>query len=265
MIKKLLSYLINQSALLALGISCLFVINNLQSTQLNKISENTLTKESYLKQKQSVELKLSLLKKNPSFGLENLIADWTMLQFIQYFGDSEARNVTGYSLSADYLEVIAKNDPLFSRAYMIISPASSMFGGTPERTVVIMNQGLAKMSANTPDAYYIWLYKGVDEILFLGDLQAAKNSYQMSAAWASEAGDQKIAEAAKGTAEFLATKPDTRQAQVGVWFMVWTSNKDERIRQIAEAKIESIGGKLKVYPDGRVEAIPPKIASLKLK
>ncbi|WP_319423234.1 hypothetical protein [Pleurocapsa sp. FMAR1] len=63
---------------------------------------------------------------------------------------------------------------------------------------------------------------------------------------------------AKNTAEFLASNPDTKQAQVGVWFMVWNNAKDERIRQIAEAKIESIGGELKVYPDGRVEAIPPK-------
>jgi hypothetical protein len=260
MIKKLSSHLINQSTLFGLGISCLFIINNLQSTQLKKISKSSFIQETYLKQEKSEELKLSLLKKLPAFGFDNLVANWAMLQFIQYFGDSNARNQTGYSLSADYLEVIAQNDPLFSRAYIIISPASSMFGGTPERTVAIMNQGLAKMSASTPDAYYIWLYKGVDEILFLGDLQAAKNSYQMSAAWADQSGNQQIAEAAKGTAEFLATKPDTRQAQVGVWFMVWTSSKDERIRQIAETKIESIGGELKVYPDGRVEAIPPKIS-----
>ena len=258
MFKKLLFRLTNQVVLLSVAILCILSIRNLQFAQIDKISKKTLTKETYLKQKQSAEFKLSFLKKMPSFGLENLIADWTMLQFIQYFGDGEARNATGYSLSADYLEVIAKNDPLFSRAYMIISPASSMFAGTPERTVAIMNKGLSQMSASTPDAYYVWLYKGVDEILFLGDLQAAKHSYQMSAEWANQAGNQKIAKAAKNTAEFLASNPDTKQAQVGVWFMVWNNAKDERIRQIAEAKIESIGGELKVYPDGRVEAIPPK-------
>ncbi|WP_319423233.1 hypothetical protein [Pleurocapsa sp. FMAR1] len=116
-----------------------------------------------------------------------------MLQFIQYFGDGEARNATGYSLSADYLRSNCPKRSFFSRAYIIISPASSMFAGTPERTVAIMNKGLAQMSASTPDAYYVWLYKGVDEILFLGDLQAAKNSYQMSAEWANQAGNQKIA------------------------------------------------------------------------
>ncbi len=258
---KLLSRLTNQVILLSVATLCMLSIRHLQLAQIDKISEKTLTKETYLKQKQSAELKLSFLKKMPSFGLENLIADWTMLQFMQYFGDDEARNVTGYSLSADYLEVIAKNDPLFSRAYIIISPASSMFAGTPERTVAIMNRGLSQMLASTPDAYYVWLYKGVDEILFLSDLQAAKKSYNMSAEWAGKAGNEKIAKSAKDTAKFLAGKPDTRQAQVGVWFMVWNNTKDERIRQIAEAKIESIGGELKVYPDGRVEAIPPKTSN----
>ena len=258
MIKRLKSHLINQVALFGLGASILFFIIDLQSAQIQKISENTLTEKTYLKQEKSEGLKLSYLKKMPTFGLSNLIADWTMLEFLQYFGDGEARNITGYSLSADYLEVIAQNDPFFSRAYIIISPASSMFAGTPERTVTIMNKGLAKMSPDITDAYYVWLYKGTDEILFLGDLKKAKKSYQMSANWASKAGNEKISESAEGTAKFLATKPDASQAQVGAWFTVWNNAKDERIRQIAEAKIESIGGELKIYPDGRVEAIPPK-------
>jgi hypothetical protein len=261
MIKLLSSYCINKIILVNLGILCLFFIQNSQSIQLKKISEKTFTKNIYLKQEESDKLKLSFLRKISAFGYDNLIADWGVLQFLQYFGDDEARNVTGYSLSADYLELVAQNDPLFSRAYMVISPVSSMFAGTPERTIAIMNKGLSQMSATTPDAYYVWLYKGMDEILFLGDLQAAENSYLMSAEWASIARDQKIAKSARDTAKFLATKPDTKQAQVGVWFMVWNNTQDQRIRQIAQAKIESIGGELKIYPDGRVEAIPPKISN----
>ncbi|BAZ43896.1 hypothetical protein NIES4102_08990 [Chondrocystis sp. NIES-4102] len=256
---NLLSQLKNQLWLFTLGILSLIVIINLQSEQVQKISEVTLDKEAYLKQQEAEKIRLSFLKQMPTFDFNNLVANWTMLQFLQYFGDNNARNITGYSLSADYLDVIAQNDPLFSRAYMIISPASSMFAGTPERTVAIMNEGLTQMSASTPDAYYVWLYKGVDEILFLGDLQAAKNSYQMSSAWANKAGNETIAQAAKNTVKFLATTPDTRQAQVGVWFMVWNNNKDERIRKIAQTKIEDIGGELKIYSNGRVEAIPPKL------
>ena len=258
MIKKLLSQLANQALPFSLGALCIFSIVNLQSTQSKKLLHKGLSKETYLKQEESQGLKLSFLEKTPALGLNNLVADWTMLQFLQYFGDTEARDNTGYSLSADYLEVIAQNDPFFSRAYIIISPASSMFAGTPERTIEIMNKGLAKMSPNIVDAYWVWLYKGVDEILFFGDFKEAKKSYKKASEWAKVAGNNHIAESTSDTVKFLATKPDTRQAQVGVWFMVWNNAKDERIRQIAEAKIESIGGELKVYPDGRVEAIPPK-------
>ena len=40
-----------------------------------------------------------MLKNLPSFGFDNLIADWTFLKFLQYFGDDEARDVTGYDLA----------------------------------------------------------------------------------------------------------------------------------------------------------------------
>jgi hypothetical protein len=260
MINQISFQLVNQLLLFSLGVICIFPIRNLQSSQLKQISENTLARETYFKQEQSEKLRLSLFKKTSAFGLDNLIADWTMLQFLQYFGDSDARDATGYSLSADYLEVITENDPLFSRAYLIISPASSMFAGTPERTVAIMNQGLAKMSANTPDAYYLWLYKGVDEVLFLGNLPEAQKSYLQASEWAKVAGNDFIRQSASDTAEFLTTKPEIKATQVSVWFMVWVNNKDERIRKIAQAKIESMGGELKIYPDGRVGVIPPKIS-----
>ena len=258
MIKKLSSQLINQILLFSLGALCLFITTNLQSTQIKKISENTLTKKAYLKQQKRKKIQLFFIKKASSFGFENLVADWTMLQFLQYFGDSEARNQTGYSLSSDYLEVITQNDPRFTLAYLIISPASSMFAGTPERTVELMNRGLEYMTPDLPKAHFVWLYKGIDEILFLGDLQKARKSYLKASEWAEIKEDEFIAKSANDTVKFLRTKPDIRQAQVGVWFMVWNNTKDDRIRQLAEAKIESIGGELKVYPDGRVEAIPPK-------
>lgn len=256
---KLLFNLAKKILPASLGILCIYSILNLQSVEKEKILEKTLSKETYLKQEESESLKLSFLKKTPAFGFDNLLADSLMLQFLQYFGDSEARNVTGYSLCADYLEVIVQNDPLFSRAYTVISPASSMFAGTPERTIAAMNKGLAKMPSTHPDGYWVWLYKGVDEILFLGDLDEAKKSYQMSAKWAEEFGNERIAESASDTVNFLTTKPDVRQAQASVWFAVLNNNKDQRVRQLAEAKIISLGGKLEIDSDGRVVMTPPKI------
>ena len=250
--------LLNQFLLFGLGTACLFGITNLQSTQVKKISEVTLTKETYLKQQEGEKIRLSFLKKSPTFGFDNLVADWTMLQFLQYFGDGKARDKTGYSLSSNYLDVISKNDPRFTLAYIIISPASSMFAGTPERTVELMNRGLKYITPEMDSAHFVWLYKGVDEILFLGDLKKAHKSYLKASEWAEITGDDFIAESAEDTAKFLTTKPDIRATQVGVWFMVWNNSQDKRVRQIAQSKIEGIGGELKFYPDGKVEAIPPK-------
>ncbi|WP_036480016.1 hypothetical protein [Myxosarcina sp. GI1] len=258
MIKQFKSNLINLAISFSLGAFCIFWIIKLQSIQVKQITEDTLDEESYVRQEKAEGLKLSFLKKMPSFGFDNLIADWTMLRFLQYFGDEKARNQTGYSLSPNFLEVIVDRDPFFSRAYLIISPASSMFAGYPERTVALMEKGLKHLSPDTPDAYYVWLYKGVDEILFLDDLEQAQNSYEMSAKWASIAGNEFIAKSASGTAEFLANKPDATQAQIGAWFQLYVNARDTATRQIAERNIESLGGELKVYPDGRVEAIPPQ-------
>ena len=258
MSKELLLKYFGKVSAISMGILCLFFIVSLQSNRIKKISEVTLTKETYLKQEKSQELQLSLLKKMPAFGFDNLVADWTMLEFMQYFGDGKARKQTGHSLSADYLEVIANNDPLFTRAYMTISPVSSMFGGTPERTVELLNKVLKHMTPNTLEAYFVWLYKGTDEILFFGDLKEAKRSYEKAAEWATIAGDEKIAKSANNTVKFLATNPDTSQAQVGIWLQVWVNNREKVTREAAQKNIEKLGGELKVYPDGRVEAIPPK-------
>ena len=262
MIKQFHTKLINQAIIVTLGLLCSFGIIKLQSLQLKQSSQTNLNQESYLSQEKREAIQLSFLKKMPSFGFDNLIADWTMLRFLQYFGDGKARRQTGYSLSPDFLEVIVERDPLFARAYLIISPASSMFAGRPERTIKLMEKGLEKLSPDIPDAHYVWLYKGTDEILFVDDLKKAQKSYKMSANWAKAAGDKKIFHSSNKTAEFLATNPDISTAQVSAWFMVWINNKDEITRELAQTNIEKLGGKLKIYPDGRVEAIPPQAINL---
>lgn len=262
MIKQFHAQLVNQAIIVALGLLCSFGIIKLQSLQLKQLSQTNLNQESYLSQEKSEAVQLSFFKKMPSFGFDNLIADWTMLKFLQYFGDSEARKQTGYSLSPDFLEVIVERDPLFARAYLIISPASSLFAGRPERTIELMEKGLEKLSPDIPDAHYVWLYKGTDEILFIGDLKKAQKSYEMSADWAKTAGDKKIFHSSNETVEFLATKPDISTAQVSAWFMVWVSNKDQTTRELAKTNIEKLGGELKIYLGGRVEAIPPKMTNL---
>lgn len=235
----------------------LFGISSLQEPRLKQITESGV-KTDYQKEEEIEKVKVNFLLNTPSFGFSNLIADWTLLRFFQYFGDGEARDKTGYSLSPDYLEAVVKHDPLFVKAYLLISPASSIYAGRPDKTVPLMAKGLEKLSPDIPDAYLVWLYKGVDEILFIGDIEAAKKSYQKAAEWAQIAGDTRIEKAARDTVQFLAKNPNSKQAQVGAWFMVWVNAPDDFTRKLAKTKIEKLGGKLDIYPDGRVIATPPK-------
>jgi hypothetical protein len=98
----------------------------------------------------------------------------------------------------------------------------------------------------------------VDELLFLGDIPAAKKSYQMAADWAKIAGNEFIEKSARGTVKFLETNPDSRAPRVGAWMLVWINSQDEETRRLAKENIEKLGGKLVVVNNNQVMAIPPK-------
>jgi hypothetical protein len=244
--------------LAALLVACMGIIVQLQQPKLKILSQSNLSSRDYEREENREDVQVNLFKNLPAFGFDNLFADWGMLQFIQYYGDEEARKKTGYHLSPDYLEVIVNNDPRFVLAYMIISPASSINAGRPDRTISLMNRGLKSLTPDIEKAYYVWLYKGVDELLFLGDIPEAKKSYSMAGDWANQAGNKFMASMAQGTAKFLSTKPDSRRARVGAWFMVYINVPDKETKALAKRNIERLGGKMIFYDNGRIEAIPPK-------
>ncbi|MDB9405777.1 hypothetical protein PN470_16185 [Microcystis sp. CS-574] len=254
---------LNLSLLKTLGLVAVIGGLIMVMVEMQQEKVKTLTKEKLLERNYSQESRLEnaqveLLKNIPSFGFDNMLANWAMLQFIQYYGDGDARRETGYGLSPDFMEIVTKNDPKFVRAYLMMSVASSVNAGKPERTIEIMNKGLAKLSPDINDAYFVWLYKGVDELLFLGDIPAAKKSNQMAADWAKIAGNKFIEKSARGTVKFLETNPDSRAPRVGAWMLVWISSQDEETRRLAKENIEKLGGKLVVVNNNQVMAIPPK-------
>jgi len=254
---------LNLSLLKTLGLVAVIGGLMVAMVEMQQEKVKTLTKEKLLERNYSQESRLEnaqveLLKNIPSFGFDNMLANWAMLQFIQYYGDGDARRETGYGLSPDFMEIVTKNDPKFVRAYLMMSVASSVNAGKPERTIEIMNKGLAKLSPDINDAYFVWLYKGVDELLFLGDITAAKKSNQMAADWAKIAGNKFIEKSARGTVKFLETNPDSRAPRVGAWMLVWINSQDEETRRLAKENIEKLGGKLVVVNNNQVMAIPPK-------
>lgn len=207
------------------------------------------------------EAQLNLLEKAPAFGYQNVLADWVFLRFLQYFGDEPVRNRTDYRLSPDYFEVILKKDPYFSLAYLFMTNSTSVYAGMPERAIEITEAGLAHLTPQVPpDSFYIWRRKGVDELIFLGDAEAARQSYLTAAEWAEASGlpeTERVAAISRQTAAFLANNPDSRLAQFSAWGTVLSTAQDDLTREKAVERIEDLGGQVLKNPDGSFQVLPP--------
>ncbi|MEM1392539.1 MAG: hypothetical protein AAF757_14435 [Cyanobacteria bacterium P01_D01_bin.116] len=243
---------------------CLFAVSCLQFSRMQQLLQGkpTNTVEALQREISAEEVRLKFLKKIPTFGYDNLIANWIYLNFLQYFGDDEIRSKTGYGLSPQYFEVILKRDPRFVNAYLALSTSGSIYAGMPEKSVKIMNQGLKSLNPWVPkNSYYVWRYKAVDELLFLGDSQAARKSFTNASEWASEHSDEEsqlVASLSGQTAEFLKTNRDSKYAQISAWAMVLSHGADQKTRQRAIREIEALGGKVVSTPQGNQIRFPKK-------
>ncbi len=243
---------------------CVSGIGLLQFPRLQTVlrTNQTVTKEALEKDVLAEQARLKLLKKIPGFGYDNIISNWTYLSFLQYFGDDEARIKTGFHISPDYFEIILTKDPRFLTAYFSLSSSTSLFAGKPERSIKIIEQGLKSVNPWVPErSYYIWRYKGTDELLFLGDSQAAKKSFAKAADWASNHSDEEskaVASISQQTASFLAQNPDSKYAQISTWAMVLNNRVDEKTQKKAIAAIEALGGEVIPSPEGNRIKFPPK-------
>ncbi|MEH2242996.1 hypothetical protein [Nostoc sp.] len=244
---------------------CILGVSLLQFAQLQKllISKQTASLETLNKDIKTENLRLKFLKKMPSFGYDNFIADLVYLDFLQYFGDDEVRDKTGYSLSPEYFEVILERDPRFLAAYQSLFVSTSLYAAMPERAIALSQKGLKSLSPSVPEkSYYVWRYKGIDELLFLGNAQAAQQSFVTAANWASKFSDaesQLVANTSKKTAEFLSHNPNSKYAQIATWSMVLNNQVDQRTRKRAIREIEALGGKVITTPEGTNKIIlPPK-------
>ncbi|WP_404787619.1 hypothetical protein [Altericista sp. CCNU0014] len=226
-------------------------IAHLQLSRLSEIdrkADRPLTKAEYLREEQQTQASLKLLAKLPTFGFDNLIANWSFLNFLQYFGDDQARPKTGYRITPDFFQVVVDRDPRFLAMYPYLSASVSLYGGKPQETVRLLQQGInAIPPAMQSEAYFLWQAKATDELLFLGKTQDARRSYEMAASWASQSKDpqmQAIAARSLQTAQFLATNPDSRRARVGSWYNILTNAIDQPTREFAAKQIQALGGEI---------------------
>ena len=59
------------------------------------------------------------------------------------------------------------------------------------------------------------------------------------------------------TAEFLATNPDSKSAQIGSWLGILEEAVDTRTRENAIANIKRLGGQVTITPSGSVRVLLP--------
>ncbi|NJN02659.1 MAG: hypothetical protein HC816_09430 [Leptolyngbyaceae cyanobacterium RM1_1_2] len=222
---------------------------------LTQAQENT-SQAQLAGEDQAQVLQLELMQKLPGFGFDNLIADWTFLQFLQYFGDDAVREQVGYTVSPDFFKVIVDKDPRFIEPYFYLSNSVSLYAAEPETSVALMAQGLESLAPTVPpNSYFVWRYKGTDELLFLGDGRAAQESFEAAAEWAEQSPDpegKSVAESSRNTANFLAKNPSSRAAQISAWASILVRAVDDRTRDIAVKNIEALGGSITVNQQGQV-------------
>ncbi|HIK25224.1 MAG TPA: hypothetical protein IGP91_05415, partial [Thermosynechococcus sp. M46_R2017_013] len=110
--------------------------------QLQAQASEQFTDAEYERQNAQTIAQMRLLANLPSFGFDNLVADWAFLQFLQFFGDSAARQVTGYDEVPAFFEVIIAKDPRFAQTYPYLSTAITVYAGQPQTSVALMDRGL---------------------------------------------------------------------------------------------------------------------------
>lgn len=244
---------------------CGAMIVGLQQARLAELKHPVqLTPEMVKRQAIAEQASLALWKHLPAYGYNNLLSNWVFLRFLQYFGDDDARNLGDYRLSANYFDVMVDLDPWFTEGYYYLSSSSSLFAGTPDKTVNILGRGLATMSPRQPqDSYYIWRLKAIDEHLFLGDIPAAIKSYLTAAEWASYYNDEQsqyVMARSKDTAAFLIRDPRSIMAQVTGWVTVLSQARDQGTQQRAIAELQKIGVKVRLDEQGAPRfTVPPEI------
>lgn len=255
-------------SIVAIGITalCMGLIATLQRSQFAQIQAEVAT-ISPAKVQQDIaaeQVRLEVLQNLPSaLNFDNMLANWVFLQFLQYFGDDPARRISSYQLSPEFFEVVLDRDPRFLDAYFFLSGSTSLYAGMPKRTIALIDKGLPNLTPQVPPrSYYIWRYKGIDELLFLGDSQAARRSLLMAAQWAETYNDplsQRDAALSRQMAEFLARNPNSRTVQVQAWAIVLNSAPDDRTRKLAIDRIRALGGSVELTPQGTLKITAPEV------
>ena len=214
----------------------------LQAQEYKK-SVHKLNRADFLAREQEQARLVNWQRYSPSLGFSNLKADWSYLDFVQYFGDREARKTIGYKLVPEYFKTLTATDPRFTQAYLTLSVANSMYAGNPETTIALIEEVLNSVDPKSEQAAYLWTSKGLDELLFMGDKEAAIASYEMAAKWQEMQQGSRLDSLTIQNLKISledATEIDLKYAQVRAWSGVLAYVRDNDKQREILAKISTL-------------------------
>ncbi len=207
---------------------------------------------------QQQTLQLQLLKILPTLGYDNLLADWTFLRFLQYFGDEPARTVTDYQLNDDYFDVISQLDPRWLEMYLFLSTSISFYQGQPQVAVELMKRGTNALSPEiNPRAWIIWRLKAIDQLLLVGDTLGAVQSLYKAAEWAENSPDKNLAPQFRQAAAALQQNQDHQQVRFNAWLSVYYQTTDALVRERATQELLNLGATINTGENGEIQFILP--------
>ncbi|MCX5963444.1 MAG: hypothetical protein NT070_09955 [Cyanobacteria bacterium] len=220
-------------------------IIKLQQPQLQQLSARDVASPEDQRQE---ELNLSLMNRSPSFGLDNILADWAFLNFVQYDGDTATRKAVGYPLAPNYFEMITRLDPRFVDSYVFLSGIMSYQMGMPKEAIALMDRGTSALTPKDhPRAFLVWRLKGLDQLLMANDLDASQFSYDQAGDWALASSDASVREAGpifKQTAEFIRTDPNNKTMLLWSWSTIYDQavvTRDQVTQARARERLLKIG------------------------
>lgn len=224
---------------------CFVLIALFQVPEIERTEKNILqSRDEILEENRKLQRQLTTLSHLPSLGFGNALAASTFLGFLQYFSDVSMQEEISQHLSPDFFNAIIKFDPFYRDYYLFLSGSTTFHAAQPEKTVDLMARGLERIDPNlVSDSFYIWRYKGSDELLFLGDATSARESFENAAWWArlSDRPDSQIVgQASEQTATFLRQDPESRYAQIAAWNSILTNAVNEDIRKRATQRIQEL-------------------------
>jgi hypothetical protein len=178
-----------------------------------------------------------------SLGLDQILADFFWLAFVQYVGDKYERKRDGYSCALKYIELISALDPQFVNIYFYAAFLIGSEQHHPENAAKIIDHGIHE----NPDNWCLPFIAGINQYLYAHDEVKAAKYYRMAAKfsdsprWLSR------------QADILEAKIPSTIKEVNVWDSIYYSSTDPVIQDRAHTKLTSLW--LRVYKTAPSEEI----------